>query len=297
MFQCKKVVFSSQAYLSIIAETYSFPDIETGGLFLGKVMDNVWYVMEIIDPGYNNAVRHSAYFEYDLDYVTHLANVRHRLYQDGIDLLGSWHRHPGSFDSFSSTDDETNERFAEKHSCGAISAIINLDPDFRITMYHVGLPLKYTTINDIEIGDSYIPNDICLFKKPEGFMGNKVQIIEKEPDPGFLKRFWGFFSSKKSNKNPKIESCLNMAMEMLETELDFYIEKQVDYSYEIKAVENSIELKMTYDGKIPAYPKTINCTFFVENNQNFCEINSQKIDYKPGTIKDFIDKKIALETK
>jgi len=203
MFRDRKVVLSSHAYLSITAETYSFPDIETGGIFLGKVRDNIWYVLEVIDPGYKNTVRRSAYFEYDRNYVTHVANVRSRLYLDGIELLGLWHRHPGSFDRFSPTDDETNIRFAKLHSYGAISAIVNLDPDFRITMYHVSLPLQYTKVDDLLVGDSYIPNDLCTLKKLNILHELKLNTPKQNLIRDFLKNFLHF---------QKIKNILNQIL-------------------------------------------------------------------------------------
>ena len=46
-----KVIFSDRAYASILAETTEKIQTETGGLFLGAVDHNQWYVIEAIDPG------------------------------------------------------------------------------------------------------------------------------------------------------------------------------------------------------------------------------------------------------
>ena len=175
---CDKIILSSKSYLSIIAETYSYFNIETGGIFLGKEINNIWYVLENIDPGYKRTIRQNAYFEYDQEYVNHLANIRNRLYYSDIKLIGLWHKHPGSFDSFSQTDDGTNKRFAELHSNGAISALINVDPDFRITMYHVSNPLNYQRIDNILIGDSYIPDKYKKLKNPKDYIKSVNQKIE-----------------------------------------------------------------------------------------------------------------------
>lgn len=79
-----------------------------------------------------------------------------------------WHRHPGSFDVFSSTDDETNSKYALRSEHGAISALVNIDPDFRITMYHVNRPCRYTKIK-YEVGDELFPNGLLEFKEPSVF--------------------------------------------------------------------------------------------------------------------------------
>ena len=131
--QPPQVFLADAAYLALVAEAREYADRETGGIFLGTIQDERWYVLEVIDPGYGRIVRKTAYFEYDREYVTHLANVRSRLYRNGLGLLGLWHRHPGSFDRFSRTDDGTNRIFAEGRPEGALSALVNFDPDFLYT--------------------------------------------------------------------------------------------------------------------------------------------------------------------
>ena len=43
-----KVVFSTRAFAAILAETTEKIKTETGGLFLGKYKDGIWYVVEAI---------------------------------------------------------------------------------------------------------------------------------------------------------------------------------------------------------------------------------------------------------
>lgn len=106
----KCVVFSERAFTSILVETQEKIRTETGGVFLGYRKGDVWYVIESIDPG-PNSVFQPAYFEYDQDYINHLINKVSRLYSLQLDLIGLWHRHPGSYDSFSGTDDGTNTKY------------------------------------------------------------------------------------------------------------------------------------------------------------------------------------------
>ena len=140
-----RVVFSEKAFSNVCSEVREKQDTETGGILLGDVVDDVFYVVENIDPG-PNSVFQVAYFEYDSGYTTHLANKVSRLYEKPLRIVGLWHRNPGSFSVFSSTDDGTNAKFAALNDNGAISALVNIDPEFRMTMYHVAYPSRYTVI-------------------------------------------------------------------------------------------------------------------------------------------------------
>lgn len=155
---CQTVIFSDKAYNAIIDETFRKDPIETGGILLGHVLDNgLWVVMEVIPPGIDS-VHQYAYFEYDEKFVNYLAESIATKYENKLELLGLWHRHPGSMDAFSGTDDGTNRIFAGLRSCGAISGLVNVDPNFRLTMRHVSNPLHYEIV-DVEVGDDLIPED------------------------------------------------------------------------------------------------------------------------------------------
>lgn len=162
-----RVVFSNRAYASVLAETTEKIKTETGGLFLGTVQDDTWYIIEAIDPG-PNSIFQVAYFEYDQKYTQHLINKIANLYDRQLALIGLWHRHPGSLDQFSSTDDGTNAKYAAMRNEGAISALVNIDPTFRITMYHVDKPCRYKKIR-YDVGDNLIPDELLKFKTPEKF--------------------------------------------------------------------------------------------------------------------------------
>ncbi len=168
-----KVVFSERAFAAVMAETTERIQTETGGLFLGIVEKEIWYVIEAIDPG-PKSVFEVAYFEYDQKYTQHLINKVANLYNEKLSLIGLWHRHPGSYDFFSTTDNGTNAKYAQMRSCGAISALVNIDPKFRLTMYHVGHPCKYTKISYM-VGNNLIPDNYIKLKTPQIY----EQIIEK----------------------------------------------------------------------------------------------------------------------
>lgn len=163
-----KVVFSERAYAGILAETTEKIKTETGGLFLGTVIDDVWYVIEAIDPG-PKSIFEVAYFEYDQKYTQHLIRKIANLYEKKLDLIGLWHRHPGSFDRFSTTDNGTNAKYASMRECGAISALVNIDPGFRLTVYHVGQPYRYSII-PYEVGNRLIPDELLRYKTPDQFI-------------------------------------------------------------------------------------------------------------------------------
>lgn len=157
-----RVVFSSRAFTGVMSETLEKLSTETGGLFLGALDKDTWYVVEAIDPG-PHSVFQIAYFEYDKKYTQHLINKIANLYEADLQLIGLWHRHPGSMDVFSRTDDGTNSKYAAMRPQGAISALINIDPRFRMTMYHVEQPCRYHKI-PFEVGDSLFPPHLLHLK-------------------------------------------------------------------------------------------------------------------------------------
>lgn len=162
-----KMVFSDRAFAAVMAETAEKIKTETGGLFLGSFEDGVWYVIEAIDPG-PKSIFEVAYFEYDQQYTQHLINKIANLYDEKLSLIGLWHRHPGSYDHFSSTDDDTNSKYARMRKEGAISALVNIDPKFRLTMYHVNQPCRYSVI-EYNVGNHLIPDKLLKYKSPERF--------------------------------------------------------------------------------------------------------------------------------
>jgi len=179
------VIFTEQAFLGIYAETYERVGTETGGIFLGKYDQGVFYVLETLDPG-PNSIFQPAYFEYDTPYVNHLANKIARFYRNGLTLIGLWHRHPGGFDRFSHTDGTTNIKYAQQKPYGAISAIVNLDPDFRLTVYHVSVPLGYTRVN-YQVGDGLIPNEWRDLKSQSDFLSWKPPEYAPRSSPQITK--------------------------------------------------------------------------------------------------------------
>lgn len=170
-----KVVFSDRAYTSILAETTEKIKTETGGLFLGVVEEDVWYVIEAIDPG-PKSIFEVAYFEYDRQYTEHLINKIANLYNHKLTLIGLWHRHPGSMDYFSSTDDGTNAKYAALNERGAISALVNIDPKFRLTVYQVDKPCRYSRI-EYDVGNHLIPDRYLELKTADSYIAMMERMM------------------------------------------------------------------------------------------------------------------------
>ena len=155
----RHIVFTRRAFNAIVTETLDKHPLETGGIFIGYVLDNgIWVVVETIPPGIET-VNRTAYFEYDAKFINYLSNVVAKQYKGNLQVLGLWHRHPGSMDVFSSTDDETNVQFARPNAWGAISGLVNCDPRMRLTMYHVDDRCRYTK-TEWSVDDGIIPEEL-----------------------------------------------------------------------------------------------------------------------------------------
>lgn len=209
--QAQYVVFTKRAFNAIVTETLARHPIETGGIFLGYMLDNgVWVVVETIPPGLKT-INQMAYFEYDTEFVNYMANVVARQYREKIQVLGLWHRHPGSYDTFSGTDDGTNKLFANgtPEGCGSISALVNCDPQLRMTMYGVDRNVHYTPIPWIVDDGDIIPENLLALRyedanslpspdlmqqnmiKPNIDNSHETQNTEENKPKNCLSRFYG----------------------------------------------------------------------------------------------------------
>ena len=104
--RCLHVVLSDRAYASILSEVMKNGDNETGGVLLGTIYKNIWYVVESVDPGLVTTNTQD-FFRWDAEYVNHLLDKLCPIYRFMISIVGFWHRHPGSMDFFSFTDENT----------------------------------------------------------------------------------------------------------------------------------------------------------------------------------------------
>lgn len=302
-----RVVISFSAYLGIIAETYERLGTETGGILLGTVEGDTWYVLEAIDPGPNAVLRH-AYFEYDTPYVNHLANKIARFYKKPIVLLGLWHRHPGSMDTFSSTDDGTNREYAAQSSHGAISGLINLDPNFRITMYHVSLPLQYRRI-PVVIGDDSIPQELLALKRVEDFLPKHQEISSSRQNAqqgegngpsargiggkllSLLRKGQSRPESTEDDFNPT--SAQKITLSMLESETP-YLDSQSTYKHSLSMHGDDVLIVLTALQQSSNYPRVIECLLHIsDKKERLARINGVDMPYRLGIIENYIQQAIA----
>ena len=197
---CQLVVFSDKAYNAIIRETFEWNPVETGGILLGHILDNgCWIVMEVLPPGYGdgregeNVFHEHGYFEYNSRFVNYLSSSVAGQYNIPLELLGLWHRHPGSMDHFSGTDDGTNSTFAANNPYGAISGLVNVDPQFRLTMYYlphdnnqnrISGRLNYQRV-DVEVGSDLIPEE---YFKLRYYTGDEKTLHPYAPEQSVVQR-------------------------------------------------------------------------------------------------------------
>ena len=157
-YDCVYVVISERAYKSVLAETFTHGDSETGGILLGHFVNGVWYIIECVDPGLIT-VNKITNFRYDEKYVNHQIKKISRLYNYPLTILGIWHRHPGSMDTFSSTDLSSIDIHISRARVGILSMLVNVDPSLRMTFYYCD---KKHTLMKVphDIGNHLIIKDI-----------------------------------------------------------------------------------------------------------------------------------------
>lgn len=179
---CRKVVLSNRAFVQIYNETQAHIRTETGGLLLGHYENGIWYVVEASDPGWDAVFQHS-YHEANEDYENHVCEIMSRTYRHPLAFLGMWHRHPGSLDTFSGTDDDTNSKYVDACGNGCISALVNYDPSYRLTFYYVERTrdggVAYYQV-DVEVGDELFENREIL---QLACVPYPARGVKSQPDP------------------------------------------------------------------------------------------------------------------
>lgn len=276
-----QAVFSDRSYIAVMAETTEKIKTETGGLFLGAFEDGVWYIVEAIDPG-PGAVFEVAYFEYDRAYTEHLINKIANLYDEPLHLIGLWHRHPGSFDRFSTTDHETNAKFAQRSEYGAISAIVNVDPAFRLSMFHVGQPCRYTPI-EIQVGDRLVPERLRKLKRPNTF----EQMMKRMRMPSnslaaFMRTILPWLQAEKQVEKQLDTMLLNEGARdiIIEAILDdlTYLSDVKGIGYSIRQDDRQIRLEQDHSGHL----EQIRFTYSVPLKGVVFSFENDCREYRPG---------------
>lgn len=321
-----KVILSERAYAEIINETVQNIRTETGGILLGTTVGNVWFVLESLDPG-PGAILSPAYFEYDDKYVTHLANKVRLRYKSKLRLLGLWHRHPGSLDRFSSTDDGTNRTFVQTCGGAAISGLINLDPDFRMTFYLATAdPFKYERIA-CEPGDRRIPGNLLEMWDSQGLLDQLARVTRTSgstpvwslsgheqrdstvaaPERNRLLKFVdSLVVGKQQAGNGELSAASQsvdrvelsdkgnqaVALEMISEEIDF-LEGQQDYSYEISVNNRGVSLVLTKALELRECPPRLDFLFTKLQDRMVVVWNDEEYPFRPGITGTLVNR--ALE--
>jgi len=290
----QQVIFSERAYTALMTETLGKISTETGGIFLGHFDSDKWYVIETIDPG-PRSIFSPAYFEYDEAYVNHLANKINRLYKTPLCLIGLWHRHPGSMDYFSSTDNETHAKFSGINPYGVISALVNIDPAFRITIYTIPKIKSILSVSrkipSYLVGDKYIPEDFIRLRSAAILEKRINDITLMGIEKNRKSRLFHFIIDKAAqvnqnalepgNKNPSpipvLDDDIEKIIEAFENDFDFFEKRGINCG-----------MSRTNDGALFLYEgnktekKYGAVEIFMINEKIYIRFNRKTFPYTPG---------------
>ncbi len=181
---CNGVVVSDRAYKQILCQTLAVCDesavngVETGGILIGHIVNGLWYIVESIDQGLKTINKRDL-FSYDNDYANHVIKYLSKIYEYPLTILGIWHRHPGSLDRFSTTDEGTMRKNADNSRMGIISMLINIDPKIRMTFYYCSKDDRLMKV-PYAVGDEYFIKELLEYRKVKDILandGNGVGVI------------------------------------------------------------------------------------------------------------------------
>ena len=289
----QQVIFSERAYIALMTETLGKINTETGGIFLGHFENDKWYIIETIDPG-PKSIFSPSYFEYDQAYINHLINKINLLYKNPLRIVGLWHRHPGSMDYFSSTDDDTHAKFAVINPYGVISALVNIDPSFRITFYSIsptglknrGHLTSSKKIQSYQVGNEYIPVDLLSYNSAD-ILENKINTASQiRTEPGNKNKLFNSIIRKATEGNhdvidvknnnpasiPVSEEDIEKIVEALMEDFDFFNKLGINYTMSAK------------DGPFLLFAgdKNNGVEFFINNENVYVRFKNKTFQYSPG---------------
>ena len=90
-----KLIMSHHAYRSIVEECLSFPEVETGGILIGKKIDDKCIVAPFTLGSGKSPFRTRTRYSPDIKWQqVHLEKLFSRY---GVNYVGSYHRHPGNY--------------------------------------------------------------------------------------------------------------------------------------------------------------------------------------------------------
>ena len=170
-----KVYFTTHAFVQLLREIEDFTGIETGGIFIGRRIEDSFYIFECVDSGIN--CEHSEVeFKRDYQYTEHLSYVVASMYE-GAKPIGYYHRHPGSYNHFSDGDGTSNKEMARLLG-GCISGLVTIFPHFKLNLWYIDLNGQLFSADDYEVRDDAFV-DIMLLKKCDALI-NSIEKNEYE---------------------------------------------------------------------------------------------------------------------
>lgn len=157
---CLHVVLSGRAYAGVLSQALRDGREETGGVFLGRVCNRIWYVMEAVPLSSADA---PAVFSWEPEEVRRIAEFYGGLYREPVEVLGFWHRHPARMDYFSPEDEKILQ--TGDWPRGQLAMLVNADPDLRLSFYCCNgmelMPVEY------DHGDEYFLEELLACPDPE----------------------------------------------------------------------------------------------------------------------------------
>jgi hypothetical protein len=165
MKNCTKVIFSNRACNSLISETLDKVPAGTGGILLGRIVDSIWYVIEVIDTGPRSTFN-QPYLEYDTEYVNHRAKILSKQYHNDLEVLGLWRSHQENIDPLRITGKGTNDILANISEKGLLSGLLITNPEMRLTIYHVSSSLRNEKVS-FEVADHLVPDKLFEYRHTE----------------------------------------------------------------------------------------------------------------------------------
>lgn len=157
---CIHCFMSDRVAATVYSEVLANGKNETGGVFIGYIINRIWYIVEAVDAGMRT-VNSEVFFEWDKSYVNHQIKKLSPIYRIPLTVLGFWHRHPGDMNFFSGTDENTIQENLRNMRLGLLSMLVNTDPKLRMTIYYCYgddiMKIRY------DIGDDYFPDEYLCY--------------------------------------------------------------------------------------------------------------------------------------
>lgn len=286
------VYLSDNAFRDVALELADHPTTETGGILLGEGTDKGWFVVEVLDPG-PRTIRSAAYFEYNHTYATHLAHKVARRYQSPLRLLGLWHRHPGSLDEFSRTDDETHVEYLRLLRAPFVSMLVNVDPDFRMTFYRVEPTSRWPRYVRVEcaIGDEHFPPAMLRRRDAAALVTGLRRPTSRDrtvPEPARLSdvaapRYAAFHAEGQAAPKRAASPEQSALLDLLDAEFDYLDSSALPY--QVTPQEQGFHLAVSAARE--PYPPFVEFSFYYRGDVAVVAIDGTERPYNPGVVQQF----------